>query len=227
KNIWKQGGILLLAASVAFAACRKKPDPNPEPVGQSSGTVELRFQHMVGESALVLDAQTYKNENGDDLTVSTFKYYISNIVLNGDGNDNYTEPESYHLVAHGDASSMTIELENVPAGKYKSVSYMIGVDSIRNVSGAQTGALDPKNGMFWSWTTGYIMAKVEGTSPESAEPNNALTYHIGGFSGVNNVLKTVTLAFPEAIVVNNNKPHMHIKADVAQWFKSPNLIDFA
>jgi hypothetical protein len=61
------------------------------------------------------------------------------------------------------------------------MEFMIGVDSARNNSGAQTGALDPTNGMFWSWSTGYIMAKFEGTSAQSPAAANALKFHIGGF----------------------------------------------
>lgn len=224
RKIIQQGALLLLAATVGFTACKKKPDPEPPVKDPTAGTVEMRFQHMVGNEALILNTKTYKNNNGDDFTVSVFKYYISNIVLNGDGNDNYVEPESYHLIEHG--GTMTIALANVPAGKYKSITYMIGVDSLRNVSGAQTGALSQGNGMFWDWITGYIMAKMEGTSPQSKADNNKLFFHLGGFSGPNNVLKTVALTFPTTITVNGSNPHMHIEADLAKWFYGPNTIDF-
>ena len=53
----------------------------------------------------------------------------------------------------------------MPAGNYNSLSFLLGVDSMHNVSGAQTGALDPANDMFWTWNSGYVMAKMEGASP--------------------------------------------------------------
>jgi hypothetical protein len=65
---------------------------------------------------------------------------------------------------------------NVPAGTYTGMYLTMGVDSARNVSGAQEGALDPANGMFWSWTSGYIMIKAEGLSPQGA--GGSFTYHL-------------------------------------------------
>lgn len=55
----------------------------------------------------------------------------------------------YFLIDASDAGSTTIALQALP-GKYDQVAFTIGVDSIRNISGAQTGALDPGKGMFWT-----------------------------------------------------------------------------
>ncbi|WP_316930094.1 MbnP family protein, partial [Hymenobacter sp. IS2118] len=48
-------------------------------------------------------------------------------------------------------ASQLLALKDIPVGDYQSVSFTVGVDSARNVAGAQTGALDPNNGMFWTW----------------------------------------------------------------------------
>ena len=37
--------------------------------------------------------------------------------------------------------SLNFTIKDVPYGKYKSVEFLIGVDSVRNFSGAQYGAL--------------------------------------------------------------------------------------
>ncbi len=75
--------------------------------------------------------------------------------------------------------------------------FLLGVDSLHNVSGAQTDALDPAKDMFWTWNTGYVMAKLEGNSPSSALVNNKYEFHVGGFSGKYNVLKKIlNLLFP-------------------------------
>jgi NaMN:DMB phosphoribosyltransferase len=104
---------------------------------------------------------------------------------------------------------------------------MIGVDSTHNVSGAQTGALDPANGMFWSWNTGYIMAKMEGTSPQSTANDNSFIFHIGGFSGANSGVRNVTLTFPAPLIIaKDNTSTAYLHADALAWF-SPNTIDLA
>ena len=79
------------------------------------------------------------------------------------------------------AKAATLTLSDVPEGSYTEMSYVLGVDSTRNVSGAQAGALSTANGMFWSWSTGYIMLKAEGTSPNSG--TGSFSFHLGGFSG--------------------------------------------
>ena len=50
---------------------------------------------------------------------------------------------------------------------------------------------------------------------------------MGGFSGTNSVLWSITLDFPADVVVNANEPHVHLSADVLELFKSPTVINFA
>jgi hypothetical protein len=141
----------------------------------------------------------------------------------------YTETESYHLLEADDEGSLEISLPNVPFGVYTSIQFMIGVDSTRNVSGAQTGALDPANGMFWSWSSGYIMTKLEGTSPQSTASGNIIMFHSGGFSGPNSVLKTVSPSFNSATanVSASVTPEIHFKVDVLEMLTSPTTINFS
>lgn len=223
--------IIVCLAIFSLSSCKKDTTPAPSaPSTVDTGSVYLEFFNEVGGSKLSLNNQWYKNEHGDSFKVSKFNYYISNIVLNGSGTTaNYTEQDSYHLVEHSaSAADMAFGLAKVPAGTYKSITFMIGVDSLHNVSGAQTGALDPANGNFWSWNTGYIMLKFEGNSPQAPTTDGMLVFHAGGFSGANSVLKTLTLDLPQAITVTKSStPHVHLTADVLKMFKSPNVIDFS
>ncbi|PZF72882.1 MbnP family protein [Taibaiella soli] len=217
-KIWS---MLSFAAMVALSACHKKDETTP------TGKVKLEFFNVAGGSNLNLNNQWYTNANGDSFTVSRFNYYISNVSLKSANGATYTEANSYHLVQQEDLTSTSFDMSDVPNGSYSSITFTIGVDSLHNVSGAQTGALDPVNGMFWSWNTGYIMLKFEGNSPKSTQPDGKLMFHCGGFSGANSVLKTITLNFPQAIQVNTSTPHVHLQADVLQLFNSPNKIDFS
>lgn len=218
--------IAIIPLTILLASC-KKDKGTPAPTGTGLGKVKLEFFNTVGNSNLNLGNQWYTNENGDSFTVTKFNYYISNIKLNGVGNS-YSEAESYHLLEASNAENMEFDLNNVPAGNYTSITYTIGVDSLRNVSGAQTGALDPANGMFWSWSTGYIMLKLEGVSPQSTQSDKTFVLHAGGFSGANSVVRTITLNLPNTLVVkSDSSTHMHIAADVLKTLKAPNIIDFS
>jgi hypothetical protein len=212
---------LAIAALLSFASCQKDNDvPGPD-----KGTVRLQFSNKVGTQDLRMAGNWYTNENNDSFTVTKFNYYISNIKLNGDAP--YTEASSYHLLQQSSVGSMTLSLLSVPSGVYKSLSFMIGVDSARNVSGAQSGALAVSNGMFWDWNSGYIMLKFEGTSPQSTATDNMLMLHAGGFKGENSVLRTITLDFPKPLVIKSDEQQVQLSADVLALFKSPNKLSFA
>ncbi len=227
---------IVAAMAVAFTACTKKDDPSttptptptPTPVDTAKvGTVGFEFNHKAGSSDLVMTTGTYTNGSGESFTVTKFNYYITNVkIIKADGSE-YAEPESYHLVQGDLASSHHFHLKTVPKGSYKGVSFLIGVDSTRNVSGSQTGALDPINGMFWTWSTGYIMAKVEGTSPAATSTDKKFTHHVGGFSGGNSGIRKVTILFPQNMEVSGAKElSVLLKTDVLKWF-SPNNISIA
>jgi hypothetical protein len=166
----------------------------------------------------------YTNNNGEKFKISTFKFYVSLIeAVNSSGNLRVAEKESYHLVDLADPNSQqfTVSLKN---GIYDKLNFIIGVDSVRNVSGAQTGALDPVNGMFWTWNTGYIFAKLEGKSPSSAAPFQMFTYHIGGFKTGENAIRTISLPAQFQIGKTNE---LVINADVQRWFNGVNNISIA
>ncbi len=218
---------ILLLAGVSASSCKKTETPFLATT--DTGKVFLEFFNVVGGSNLNLNNQWYRNESGDSFRVSRFNYYISNIRLSGDNGAVYREPESYHLVEQSATPGQpTFHVNSVPAGRYNSITFLIGVDSARNVSGAQSGDLDPVLGNFWSWNTGYIMLKFEGVSPQAPTTNGRVVIHTGGFSGANNVLKEVTLPFENPIEVTRNQvPHIHLQADVQRLFGAPNPIGFS
>ena len=210
---------LLTALLVLCMACKKD-------VQDQKGTLQITFKNVVNGAPLKLNSSNYTNAAGETFTISTFKYYISNITLIKLDNSELKLPAAYYLVNEADSASKVINIP-APGGEYRAISFMLGVDSIRNVSGAQTDALDPVNGMFWSWNSGYIMAKLEGTSPVSTAANNALTFHIGGFKGQYNALQTIQLISPISLSVSEiRKPQITINADAYTWFNQPNLIRF-
>jgi hypothetical protein len=221
--------LCLAAASLSmFSGCKKDDEPVPPVVETGKGTVTLKFENYVGSQPLVLATADYpySNANGDVFKVSLYKYYVTNIRwVNANGTE-YAEPESYHLINASNSASLTFNTENVPAGTYTAVKVLLGVDSTRNVSGAQTGALDPMYGMFWAWSSGYIMAKVEGNSPQSLSAGK-ISFHLGGFSGQYSVLNDVTLPLPQNMVLTDKSSStVTFKSDVLKWFASPNLVKF-
>lgn len=95
-----------------------------------------------------------------------------------------------------DALSFT--LKDVPAGEYAGMELLLGVDSLQNEIGTQTGDLSPVHGMFWDWNTGYLMVKAEGPSPQS--PVGTFAFHLGGYAGPYSVLTTRTFDINDAVL---------------------------
>lgn len=213
---------IAVISALAFSSCKKDKDKETK-----EGTVNLSFTNVAGTGDLKMDGTWYKSQHGDSFTVNKFNYYISNLKFNNADGTAYQVPESYYLVEESVPSSKSFDIAKVPGGTYNSITYTIGVDSLRNVSGIQSGALDPANGMFWSWSTGYIMLKVEGASPQSTQSGNIFMLHAGGFKGENNVLRTVTLTLPAALVINGDVTYIRLNADVQKVLGGRNPVSFA
>ena len=211
-----------LIGAVTLTSCKKDKhdhDHDPEP-----GTVKVIVDHKWGMSgaSFALNTELVHPMNSDVMTFTTFKYYVSNFKLKKTDGTWWSHPESYFIVDLSNPSSLTVSLTNVPAGDYTDLEYTLGVDSLRNVSGAQTGALSTSNGMFWSWNTGYIMLKAEGTSPQSGTGNFA--FHLGGFQGTNNIVTTKTVSFGTVLKVEKeNNTEVHLIANPAKLFHADPL----
>jgi hypothetical protein len=156
---------------------------------------------------------------GDSLKFSRIQYYVSNIRLQRDDSTWWAEPNSYRLVNENSLAERTFRINNIPKGRYVKYEMMIGVDSSMSLSGIQTGALDPSNGMYWSWLTGYIFVKSEGFTPHS--PTGTFQYHLGGFMQPYNAIQVrrYNLTGVKEITFNSGThATMKMKSNVARFW---------
>jgi hypothetical protein len=206
--------ILMAVTGMFFTSPGKQVPPTQK--------IRLNFNHTIGGEELAL-GNTYKTVLGENITVQKFKYYISNFAVTDDKGKLVKLPARYFLVDEADPSSKTIQLA-IPVNSIRSIRFLLGVDSIKNVSGIQTGALGPLKGMFWTWNSGYIMAKLEGSSESSTLAGHYFIYHIGGFRKTMNTARVIELAIPQ-----KDKPitEIDIRAEIDQWFKSKSELRIA
>lgn len=181
--------------------------------------VKLKFEHKWGNTwADFKMNETFTHPGtGETMNFQTLNYYISNVKLKREDGSWWSETESYHLVKASENEVPELKLL-APNGNYTAISYMIGVDSTRNVSGAQTGALSPSHGMFWSWNTGYIFIKAEGISDDAS--NGGFSYHIGGFQGQNNAIRINEHDFgsEKLVVEKDGHPSVHFHVNAARFW---------
>jgi len=219
--------IPLLAIAVALLAlpsCKEKE--NVIPNIPSTGKMEVRFNYVFGANAVPweLGKMYVHPKTGDSLTFSLFRFYVSNIKLKKEDGTWWVHPNSYFLVDAKTVEESILVLNDVPNGKYTAMQYMMGVDSLMNVSGAHDGALSFTHGMYWDWNSGYIMLKAEGNSPNS--PSGTYALHLGGFMGDNNVVTVNNTDFSgEKLHINSSKTGVvRLTANTARlWHSSPGV----
>lgn len=197
--------------------------PEPGAAAQPKPLLVLQLNHVAGSRPLEFDTY-YINAQGEQFTVDVFRYYLSNLVLIYDSATRIMLPETYFLVDQGKTSSRTIALPKIPTGTLTGIEMLIGVDAARNYSGAQTGALDPSLGMFWTWNSGYIMAKIEGSYVKGNNPNASYIWHCGGYDLPYSSIRKVNLSLPQTVIDTLQKTTIQLNADVLEWFKTPHSI---
>lgn len=231
-----------LATALSFASCTKDETTTPTPT-DTKGSLILNFDNVVGTQNLQLNSPSlYTNAAGEQFSVSMFKYYISNIKLKKADGTEYVVPQdsSYFLVDEEKAASQMVKLNNVPTADYTDVTFTIGVDSARNTfaTDKRQGVLDVLTcGMYWSWNSGYIFVKMEGSSTQidTAGGNTTRKYrnHIGlyggGFNGgaitLNNV-KTISRSFngAKATVSTTKTPEVHLTVNALKMWEGRTTV---
>jgi hypothetical protein len=209
-----------LIAGPLFAFTSIRPD---------TGKIILDFKNVVNGLPLTLNDSVarYRNANGDSFSITTFKYYVSNIILTNTKGRSVAIPDTYFLINAADTASLKQTVKGVPAGNYRSITFTIGVDSARNFDGVQSGCLDPANGMFWTWNSGYIFLKLEGYSPQSAAKMHKLTFHVGGIKR-QNTLRSFSHSFVKPLNIKGNMAaYLSITTDAGALFKGNTVIEFA
>jgi hypothetical protein len=131
--------------------------------------------------------------NESDCQVVTLRFYLHEILLKHEGRLVWTSGNSHYLFDGSVASTLEIPLGVSAATRVDEISFVIGVDSALQVNGAHSGVLDPIQGMYWTWQSGYIHWKLETESLDSAS-DSSLTWHVGGYRAPYNSLRVIRYA---------------------------------
>ena len=213
--------------SFLFWSCQK--ELKDQQVTHATYPLQIIFRPAIENQPLVF-GKNHTNAFGEDYSISTFRFYVSKLALkNNNGTTLLPTEVKYRLADAGLTNSLSFTL-STDQNTFSSLSFQLGVDSIDNVSGAQSGDLDPAKGMFWTWNSGYIMAKLEGSSSYSSVPDGNFTYHIGGFAGATNTVRSIVMQTPggTAVTLKENKATtILISANIEKWFNAAHPLKIA
>jgi hypothetical protein len=129
--------------------------------------------------------------NKDTIRFDVMRFYISSVSFYQNEKKVFSELNSFHLI---DAENNLKTIIDIPANlSFDQIKFNLGIDSITNNSGAMGGDLDPTKGMYWTWQSGYINFKLEGTTSLNSDRNHPFEFHLGGYAFPNNSLRQVSL----------------------------------
>ena len=213
---------IFLFTGVTMVSCKDEPDPiTPTEVEYTglkftaTGTLNMPVTHVFNSSTVntpfALNT-SYLTPLGDSIKVSELSYYLTNVSLLN-ANNVWVNLGNYDLVDVTDAASMNITLNNVPAGIYSKVRFLIGVDSLANSTGVHEGELSPAFGMYWTWATGYVFFRMKGR----CSGNRSLTFDIGGDANLASVELPLT-----SFKKSGSSLTLNTQFNIADIFISPN-----
>jgi hypothetical protein len=143
----------------------------------------LLFQ-TAGAQNVIFDLSKVKEKSN----ISTLKFYISDIKVHYTDQTEYSLEKYAYLIDVLDSMHNHFSLNKNSNRELDFISFNLGIDSTTNISGAMEGDLDPMNNMYWTWQSGYINIKFEGSIDDGVQRE----YHLGGYAYPNNALQKVS-----------------------------------
>ena len=210
----KQFAYLLIAIClIVISSCRKEFRP------KCKSDTRVCVKNVVGSNEFYLDS-TYTNAAGENYSAYLLKYYVSHMALVNE-NGERTELYAHELIDQSLPASLLLDQVEIPDGHYTALEFNLGVDSLHNHSGDQSGDLDPMFGMIWTWDTGYIFFKHEGNFTSSISgTEQPLVYHYGKDRSL------VPISLPIELHVDKNSSVINLQFDLNELYSNPNTVAF-
>ena len=180
-----------------------------------SDSLSLKINTKWSGKNLNLNA-SYISKQKDTIKITQLKFYMSDFQIKYYDNTVILDNNS-HLIDFEKPNTSFLNITKNYKKKIKSINFSIGVDSLASVSGALSGDLDPSNGMYWAWQSGYINMKIEGTSSSCKTRKNRFNFHIGGY------LKPYYAMRKIEIPVNKLQNQINLTVDLERFFSEINL----
>lgn len=215
---------LFVSMLLAFTSCEKDDSENEKEIPtvvakgltiKSTGSISVKLEHVFKNTPLLFTPSSFITKAGDTVRFAELKHYLSHITLKkADGST--WDANNFHLINAQQPEDILIN--NVPAGNYTSMTFMLGVDSINNHTlNHNEPALDPGLGMSWSWATGYIFVRVKGSF---GSQQNGFSFDIGG----DQHLLTIPFDF-SGYQLAKDQVTADIRVDWNEFFENPNTYD--
>jgi len=183
----------------------------------------INFTQTVDGSELTTNSMVYTNSAGENYDVKTLKYLISDITLHAD-NGNTLLLDEVHFIDISDESTFSFTVKDVPNNNYTSISYTMGLDTIKNISNAYVNE-NWFGQMEWPDMNGggYHYMILEGDFNDSLSGYGT---HTGGTMGMDysfNNIDDISLIVTDDL----GDISIDINMEINNWYQGPNEIEFS
>jgi len=180
----------------------------------SSSTLEIIITPRFNNKS-ILETDWYVTPTKDSIQFTKIKFYLTNFKLISNNGEIKVLENSSYLIDIFKPETLKFSLKLPHFNNNDKLYFELGVNNRMNTTGAHSGALDPSNGMYWSWQSGYINFKIEGVSPSCMTRKNKFQFHIGGYQNPHNTLRNFT--------INLNKQNMELNLNLEKFFEFTKL----
>lgn len=181
---------LAVFLSIGLTGCDKDDNDHNH---EGTGHLHVYFQNKMGNMDLMYN---HAHDLGGTraYSVSTLQYYISNVRLKKEDGTDYVIDGIYELSKGSDI--VELDLDDIPAGHYHGIKFYVGIDSTTNhldpsTYDASSPLAEQNPDMHWSWNSGYIFMRFEGsvdtTAAASGTANTNFEMHLGGDTNLNDI----------------------------------------
>ena len=211
--------IIIALSCTLFISCKNDTDDIDI---NFDAQVHFVFSHHVGSETLAFDTIKYTNAAGNNYSVSTLRYFVSDFVLTKDDGSKVTFDE-IHYIDGTDESTFTFDPKIVtPAGEYTSLSFVFGLTEANNVTGAFVNP--PDSNMEWPIPLGggYHYMKLEGKFDSTALVKNYQA-HFGRLMTTPNF---ININYDSLfLLVLGTEMTVECKMNINNWWTTPNTLD--
>lgn len=209
--------IFFILSTVALSGCKEEEEPIPQNI-----ELTFNFNHFVGTTPVEFNEIKYVNAYGNPYSVSTLKYFISDIKLTNADGTGATVLNYEHYVDATDAQTLSFSTGAIfLPDTYSSISFIFGLNEEKNISGRFPNP--PQSNMEWPEPMGggYHYMKLEG-KVDSAGIINNYQAHSGATMGTPYYFEVI---LPNSSFNSAEKRTINIGMDINQWWANPNTID--
>lgn len=185
-------------------------------VSQTTTTLTIHFVPLMNHEPLALDKKYLLEAETSPITISLLKCYVSHFSFYNNTELVYNAPAEAFLLDCFEKSSLSRTITIPNNFTYTEVRFYLGIDNQTNEKGISGGDLDPMKGMYWTWQTGYINMKMEGTSLASGRTDHSFQFHLGGFMAP-------FASFQPIVMTTANQKEVSISIELADFLKKIEL----